>query len=96
MGLVMKVYAIYHRTSNTFGNTGSALNYCCFFPLSSGTHIFNKVGPAKACITSSFKAARRHNPSSLDFLLGLEIIEMDLIPNTETPVYLATFHLDKA
>ena len=92
----MKVYAIYHRTSNTFGYTGSTLNSNCFFPLSARTHIFNKIGPAKACITSSFKAARRYNPSSIDFLLGLEIIEMDLVPNTETPVYLATFHLDKA
>lgn len=92
----MKVYAIYHRPSNTFSDTGSTLHRYCFLPLSSKTHIFNKVGPAKACLTSSFKEARRYNPSSLDFLLGLEIIEMDLVPNTETPVYLATFHLDKA
>ena len=91
----MKVYAIYHRPSNTFGSTGSTLNRLCFFPLSSGTHIFNKVGPAKACLTSSFKEARRYNSNNLAFLLGLEIIEMDLIPNTETPIYLATFHLDK-
>jgi hypothetical protein len=40
--------------------------------------------------------ARRYDSSNLDFLLGLEIIEIDLIPNTETPVCLATFYLDKA
>ena len=69
-----------------------------FSPLSKWTQTFNGIGPAKAFITRSFKVAKRCGPEYLDFLLGLQIIEMDILykqVNLDKPVYLATFSLDK-
>lgn len=66
-----------------------------FKEFSKYTHTFNGIGPAKAFITRSFKVANLCTPEYMDFLLGLEIIEMDILLNLDKPVYLATFSLDK-
>ena len=66
-----------------------------FKEFSKYTHTFNGIGPAKAFITRSFKVAKKCTPEYMDFLLGLEIIEMDILLNLDKPVYLATFSLDK-
>jgi hypothetical protein len=92
----MKLYAVYHRPTNTFPSGGNSAGV--FSPLSRWTLKFNGIGPAKAFITRSFKVAKRCGPEFMDFLLGLEIIEMDILfnpVNINKPVYLATFSLDK-
>jgi hypothetical protein len=89
----MTLYAIYHRPTNTFSTGGNSAGV--FKEFSKYTHTFNGIGPAKAFITRSFKVAKKCTPEYMDFLLGLEIIEMDILLNLDKPVYLATFNLDK-
>ena len=89
----MKLYAIYHRPTNTFSNGGHSVGV--FKEFSKYTQTFNSIGPAKAFITRSFKVAKKCTPEYMDFLLGLEIIEMDIILNLDKPVYSALFSIDK-
>lgn len=89
----MKLYAVYHRPTNTFSSGGNSVGV--FKEFSKYTHTFNGIGPAKAFITRSFKVAKKCTPEYMDFLLGLEIIEMDILLNLDKPVYSALFSVDK-
>jgi len=52
----MKLYAVYHRPTNTFSSGGNSVGV--FKEFSKYTHTFNGIGPAKAFITRSFKVAK--------------------------------------
>lgn len=95
----MKLFAIYHRPSQTFSDAGSFYtpNYKAqFFPFGKSTKLFANIGPAKAFITNAAKEARRMKVSgSIEFILALEVIELEVNPLLETPVYSAQFNLDK-
>ena len=92
----MTLYAIYHRPTNTFSVDKSFGYQHSFFPFGRRTKFFNNIGPAKAFITNAAKEARRTRiPGSIEFVLALEVIEMEIAPLLETPVYSAQFNLDK-
>lgn len=92
----MKLYAIYHRPTQTFSEEGSFYNKSQFFPFGRKTKLFGNIGPAKGFITNAAKEARRMKvEGSIEFVLGLEIVEVEVSPLLETPVYSAQFNLDK-
>jgi hypothetical protein len=95
----MKLFAIYHRPTQTFSETGSFnvyRNKSLFTPFGRKTKLFSNIGPAKAFITNAAKEARRMKmEDNIEFILALEIIQIEISPLLETPVYSAQFNLDK-
>ena len=95
----MKLYAIYHRPTQTFSEEGSFYTpqyKSQFFPFGRKTKLFGNIGPAKGFITNAAKEARRMKvEGSIEFILGLEIVEVEVSPLLEAPVYSAQFNLDK-
>ena len=95
----MKLYAIYHRPTQTFSESGCLYIPAYkneFFPFGRKTKLFGNVGPAKGFITNASKEARRMKvEGSIEFVLGLEVVEVEVSPLLETPVYSAQFNLEK-
>ncbi len=92
----MKLFAIYHRPTNSFSLSGASLDRYDFLPLCAKTHLFSNVSTAKACLTNSLKSIRRYNDSDLlDFILALEIIEVEVLPKLEASIYSAIFSANK-
>ena len=99
----MTFYAIYHRTTKTFACDGSFSPYNfepSFTGFSRETKIYANPGPAKAYITSALKSCKQNQRFSdvaeaTKFVLGLEVVEIDIQPQIEKSVYSASFNLDK-
>jgi len=88
----MKLFAIYHRPTDSLSLSGASLGRYDFLPLCAKTHLFNNISTAKACVTNTLKGIRRSNDSDLlDFILALEIIEVEVLPKPEVSVYSAIF-----
>jgi len=92
----MKLFAIYHRPTDSFSLSGSSLGRSDFSKLCARTHLFNNISTAKACLTNSLKGIKQFkNDNLLDFILALEIIEVEVLPKLETSLYSAVFSANK-
>lgn len=97
-----RLFAIYHRKSNTFCHFRGWKDSYGFRPMSKDIFLYSKLQTAKASITRAIKYIKNHqnyygNGNALEFILGLEIVEASIICETDPTkaVYQAIFGVNK-
>lgn len=99
----MTFYAVYHRPTDTFCCDGTFNLYMhkrFFTKFCKDTRIYGNTIHPKSYITSALKSCKRNSgvlcaAEATEFVLGLEVVEIDIQPQIEKSVYSASFNLDK-
>lgn len=99
----MTFYAVYHRPTDTFCCDGTFNLYIhkrFFTKFCKDTRIYGNPSHPKSYITSALKSCKRNSgvlsaAEATEFVLGLEVVEIDIQPQIGKSVYSASFNLDK-
>ena len=105
MSDTVKVYAIRHKTSDTYCTISGWYYETAFKSRTEiAPHVWNSIGPCKASITNFIKHGaylgdekeyrfRVSKEAKLEFILDLEIVEIDLVPGKTVHSYI--FEINK-
>lgn len=99
----MTFYAIYHRPTDTFCCDGSFNLYMYkrfFTKFCKDTRFYGNPSHPKSYITSALKHCKRNSgvlcaTEATEFVIGLEVVEVEIRPQIQKSVYSASFNLDK-